>query len=89
MTRKFNSLEEAFEHLSADVTRLSGEVLAANVLAAAALRRLGADAAVAAEARDMLAQVRLIGGDADENARLMEAAHARLDALLGDLYRHH
>ncbi|MGH6950719.1 MAG: hypothetical protein ACREH4_07590 [Vitreimonas sp.] len=85
MTKRFNSLEEAFAHLSDDVTRLSGDVLAASVLAAAALKRAGFDAAVAGEARDLLAHVTLVGGDAEENACLMAAARVRLDALLSDL----
>lgn len=89
MTKRFNSLEEAFEFLSDDVTRLSGEVLAANVLAAAALKRTGVDADVAAEARALLDHVNLKGGDAEENERLLAAARARLESLLADLAAPH
>lgn len=89
MVKRFNSLEDAFAYLSDDVTRLSGEVLAANVLAAVALKRAGIDADVAAEARALLAQVELKGGDAEENEALMQAARARLNTLLDDLSARH
>lgn len=82
MPKHFDSPEAAVLYLSDEVTRLSGEVLAANVLAALALRLLGVDANAGEEARRLLARVKLEGGDDDENARLLAAAQSRLETLL-------
>jgi hypothetical protein len=78
-----------FANLSADATGLSGEVLAANVLAATVISCIGVDTAVAEQARALLAQITLRGGDTAENARLMADAEARLEALLSELASRH
>ncbi len=85
MTTKFGSPEEVFASLSDHVSRLSGEALAANVLAATVIACLGGDADIAEQARALLAHVGPEGGDAKENARLMAIAEARLETLLGEL----
>lgn len=89
MTRRFNSPEEAFAHLSDNETSLSGEVLAANVLAATVIGCLGADAVIAEQARALLARVRLEGANTHEKARVMAVAEARLETLLGELEARH
>jgi hypothetical protein len=89
VTKKPISPEEAFAHLSDDAARLSGEMLAANVLAAAVTGCLGAGAVVAERARALLARVKLESGNANENARLMAVAEARLEALLSELQGRH
>lgn len=89
MTKKLNSPEEAFAHLSDDVTRLTGEALAANVLAATVISCLGVDAVIAEQARALLVRVTPKSGDADETARLMGVAEARLEALLSEMQARH
>jgi hypothetical protein len=83
------SPEDVFANLSVDATRLSGEVLAANVLAATVISCLGVDTAIAEQARALLAQITLRGGDTAENARLMAEAETRLEALLNALASRH
>lgn len=87
--KKCNSPEEAFKDLSDDTTRLSGETLAANVLAATIMSCLGANEVIAEQARTLLARVKPLDGNADENARLMAVAEARLETLLGELEAKH
>jgi hypothetical protein len=85
VTRKSLSPEDVFADLSDDVPRLSGETLAANVLAATVISCIGVDAAVADEARALLAQFKREGGD----AHVVAVAEVRLEALLGELAARH
>lgn len=89
MTKKLLSPEETFAQLSDDAARLSGEMIAANVLAATVISCLGVDAAIAEEARALLAQIKREREGSPENAHVMAVAEAKLEALLGELAARH